>query len=327
MMYDRSGESSPSGTARTATARRPAKVTKKTNAQAATGGSANANPQKKKKPQNKYEPDVPMTKEAAAAWRREQRRKRNRESAAKSRQRQRDRTVELEAELGEWKAKFSAVMDRLNAAEAARGIVPSTPSDLPISKEIRVESATGSTDTTNGTTVPTDPTAAAPHQGSPSTSNETQQQQKHHLIETISRPAVKITGDASSLSPTSSALYLPDAATSMTMMPAADDEGPPDLVAASPAVPTIASRLFPTWSNPPSGSRTPPTSRILLSSRSLPSPPPEPIAPPRSSMSSTFLASPTSPICRSLRQGTTSSVISWPIGSKKWIVFPPRQFF
>ena len=182
--YDRSVESSPSGTAR-----RPAKVTKKTNAQAATGAGANANPQKKKKPQNKYEPDVPMTKEEAAVWRREQRRKRNRDSAAASRQRQRDRIVELEAELGEWKAKFSAVMDRLNAAEVARGIVPSAPSDLPISEEIRVESSTGSTDTTNGFTVPTDPTAAAPHQeGSPSTSNETQQQ-KHHLIETISRPA------------------------------------------------------------------------------------------------------------------------------------------
>lgn len=48
---------------------------------------------------------------------------------------------------------------------------------------------------------------------------------------------MKITGDAPSLSPTSSALYLPDAATSMTMMPAADDECPPALVAASPAVP------------------------------------------------------------------------------------------
>lgn len=47
---------------------------------------------------------------------------------------------------------------------------------------------------------------------------------------------MKITGDAPSLSPTSSALYLPDAATSMTM-PAADDECPPALVAASPAVP------------------------------------------------------------------------------------------
>ena len=129
----------------------------------------------------------PKQRTAAAAWRREQRRKRNRESAAASRQRQRDRIVELEAELGEWKAKFSAVMDRLNAAEVARGIVPSTPSDLPISEEILLESGTGSTDTTNGIAVTADPTAAA-HQGSPSTSNETQQQ-KHHLIETISRPA------------------------------------------------------------------------------------------------------------------------------------------
>ena len=183
----------PSGTV---TAHRPAKVTKKTNAQAVTGGTntttAAAN-NKKKKPQNKYEPDVPMTKEEAAAWRREQRRKRNRESAAASRQKQRDRITELEAELGEWKAKFSAVMGRLNAAEAARGIVPSTASDLPISEEIRVESGTGSTDTTNGST--TDDSAAvisvtAVHQGTTlmSMSNETQQQ-KHHLIETISRPA------------------------------------------------------------------------------------------------------------------------------------------
>lgn len=183
----------PSGTI-TATSRRPAKVAKKTNAQAVTGGSANANAStsaKKKKPQNKYEPDVPMTKEEAAVWRREQRRKRNRESAAASRQKQRDRITELEKELGEWKAKFSAVMGRLNAAEAARGIVPSTASDLPISEEIRVESGTGSTDTTNGIT--TDDSAAviaAVHQGTTPTSmsNETQQQ-KHHLIETISRPA------------------------------------------------------------------------------------------------------------------------------------------
>mmetsp|Transcript_24928 Transcript_24928/g.72095 ORF Transcript_24928/g.72095 Transcript_24928/m.72095 type:complete len:238 (+) Transcript_24928:60-773(+) len=189
--YDLTIESSPSGTATnatataTATGRRPAKVPKNTNAQAATGG--NANTEKKKKAQNKYEPDVPMTKEEAAAWRREQRRKRNRESAAASRQKQRDRIVELETELGEWKAKFSAVMDRLNAAEVARGIVPSAPSDLPISEEIHVESGTGSTDTTNGFTV-TDPTSATVHQGSPSMSNETQQQ-KHHLIETIPRPA------------------------------------------------------------------------------------------------------------------------------------------
>ena len=190
---DRTIESSspPSGTI-TAPSRRPAKVTKKTNGQAVTGGSATTTTTtavavaKKKKPQNKYEPDVPMTKEEAAAWRREQRRKRNRESAAASRQRQRDRITELEKELGEWKAKFSAVMGRLNAAEAARGIVPSTASDLPISEEIRVESGTVSTDTTNGITT----NVAAVYHGTTLTSmsNETQQQ-KHHLIETISRPA------------------------------------------------------------------------------------------------------------------------------------------
>ena len=196
---DRTIESSspPSGTI-TAPSRRPAKVTKKTNGQAVTGGSATTTTTvavaKKKKPQNKYEPDVPMTKEEAAAWRREQRRKRNRESAAASRQRQRDRITELEKELGEWKAKFSAVMGRLNAAEAARGIVPSSASDLPISEEIGVESGTGSTDTTNGITTDDSAavisTVAAVHQGTTLTSmsNETQQQ-KHHLIETISRPA------------------------------------------------------------------------------------------------------------------------------------------
>ena len=58
----------------------------------------------------KYDPDVPMTKEEATAWRREQRRKRNRESAAASRQRQRDRINELEGEVEEWKTKYEAIM-------------------------------------------------------------------------------------------------------------------------------------------------------------------------------------------------------------------------
>jgi len=176
----------------TATARRPAKVTKKTNSRAVTGGTSNSsanNNDNKKKPQNKYEPDVPMTKEEAAAWRREQRRMRNRESAAASRQKQRDRIAELETELGGWKAKFSAVMDRLTAAETARGIIPSTPSDLPISEDFHVESGTVPTDTTDGNlTIDSAAVIAAVRQGSQSMSNETQQQ-KHHLIETISRPA------------------------------------------------------------------------------------------------------------------------------------------
>ena len=70
-----------------------------------------------KKPQMKYDPDVPMTKEEAAVWRREQRRKRNRESAAASRQRQRDRINELEVEAEEWKTKFDGIMDKIRELE------------------------------------------------------------------------------------------------------------------------------------------------------------------------------------------------------------------
>ena len=70
-----------------------------------------------KKPQMKYDPDVPMSKEEATAWRREQRRKRNRESAAASRQRQRDRITELEAELEQWKSACDAVEAKIRALE------------------------------------------------------------------------------------------------------------------------------------------------------------------------------------------------------------------
>jgi hypothetical protein len=73
---------------------------------------------KTKRPQMRYEPDVPMTKEEATAWRREQRRKRNRESAAASRQRQRDRIAELEVEVDEWKVKYQAALERLKGLES-----------------------------------------------------------------------------------------------------------------------------------------------------------------------------------------------------------------
>ncbi|KAL3920726.1 MAG: hypothetical protein SGILL_003111 [Bacillariaceae sp.] len=75
-----------------------------------------------KKPQMKYDPDVPMTKEEAAVWRREQRRKRNRESAALSRQRQRDRISELEVEVADWKHKVDSIMSRIKSLEDASGI-------------------------------------------------------------------------------------------------------------------------------------------------------------------------------------------------------------
>jgi hypothetical protein len=77
---------------------------------------------KSKRPQMRYEPDVPMTKEEATAWRREQRRKRNRESAAASRQRQRDRISELEVEVDDWKVKYKAALDRLKRLESLHGM-------------------------------------------------------------------------------------------------------------------------------------------------------------------------------------------------------------
>lgn len=75
---------------------------------------------KAKKPQMRYDPDVPMTKEEAAAWRKEQRRKRNRESAAASRQRQRDRITELEEEVNQWKNKYEEALARIEKLEQMR---------------------------------------------------------------------------------------------------------------------------------------------------------------------------------------------------------------
>mmetsp|Transcript_2805 Transcript_2805/g.3353 ORF Transcript_2805/g.3353 Transcript_2805/m.3353 type:complete len:266 (+) Transcript_2805:47-844(+) len=74
--------------------------------------------------QNRYEPEVPMTKEQEAEWRKEARKQRNRESAAASRNKVRNRIVELEAEVEGWKAKYMVLMQRLDALEKA------TPSPL-----------------------------------------------------------------------------------------------------------------------------------------------------------------------------------------------------
>jgi len=91
----------------------------------------------KKKPQMKYDPDVPMNKEEAALWRREQRRKRNRESAALSRQRQRDRIGDLEVEVDEWKTKVELIMERIKKLEEKSGIDSSKliPGTLPNYKQ------------------------------------------------------------------------------------------------------------------------------------------------------------------------------------------------
>lgn len=97
-----------------------------------------------KKPQMKYDPDVPMTKDEAAAWRREQRRKRNRESAAASRQRQRDRIAELEIEMGGWKDKYNEMMSKIRKLEEATGssktaeFVPTSRAETPVPEALTV---------------------------------------------------------------------------------------------------------------------------------------------------------------------------------------------
>eukprot|EP00980_Cylindrotheca_fusiformis_P017900 scaffold5682_cov140-Cylindrotheca_fusiformis.AAC.11 len=87
----------------------------------ATSGEGSDDESAKKKTQIRYDPEVPMSKEQLAAWRREARRVRNRESAAASRQRIRNRISELEVEVGEWKTKYSQAMQRLQSLQQTAG--------------------------------------------------------------------------------------------------------------------------------------------------------------------------------------------------------------
>lgn len=73
----------------------------------------------KRKTQIRYDPEIPMSKEQLAAWRREARRVRNRESAAASRQRIRNRIDELELEVEDWKTKYNEAVKRLHDLQKA----------------------------------------------------------------------------------------------------------------------------------------------------------------------------------------------------------------
>ena len=68
----------------------------------------------------RYDPDVPMSKEEASAWRREARRVRNRESAAASRRKIRNRIEDLEEEVEKWKLKYEALMKELDEKKSDR---------------------------------------------------------------------------------------------------------------------------------------------------------------------------------------------------------------
>lgn len=138
-----------------------------------------------KKPQMKYDPDVPMSREAAAVWRREQRRKRNRESAAASRQRQRDRIAELEIEIQEFQDQYNKVMRKVQAMEDLTNMTDDLIDSLPIVSPIATIT---SFSIVTGKDLETDATVV-------SDSESDKETEHHHQYKMISRPAVKITDD------------------------------------------------------------------------------------------------------------------------------------
>jgi len=87
-----------------------------------SSSSSNSSSRKKRPTQMRYDPEVPMTKEEAAAWRREARRVRNRQSAAASRQKTRDRIEELEAEVDCWQLKFAELEAKVRAYEVQNSV-------------------------------------------------------------------------------------------------------------------------------------------------------------------------------------------------------------
>lgn len=136
--------------------------------------------------QMRYDPEVPMSKEEASAWRREQRRLRNRESAAASRQKTRDRIAELEIEVDEWRIKYAELERKYKLHVGAQsqgslllsqpkeqGLVspaispPSSPHVSPVSPDTTLSSAT-----------------LLEYQA-----ESVHEDRNQHLIETISRPA------------------------------------------------------------------------------------------------------------------------------------------
>jgi len=67
--------------------------------------------------QKRYDPEVPMSKEEAKAWRAAARRVRNRESAAASREKTRSRIAELEGEVEAWKTKYYELLEQMQKPE------------------------------------------------------------------------------------------------------------------------------------------------------------------------------------------------------------------
>jgi hypothetical protein len=82
--------------------------------------------------QVRYSPDVSMTEEELAVWRREQRRIRNRDSAAMTRRKTRDLITNLKNNVADWKRKYEKLEDENKSLRdyfQSRGLV--IPDDIP----------------------------------------------------------------------------------------------------------------------------------------------------------------------------------------------------
>jgi len=83
-------------------------------------------------PEVRYSPDVSMTEEELAVWRREQRRIRNRDSAAMTRRKTRDLITNLKNNVADWKRKYEKLEDENKSLRdyfQSRGLV--IPDDIP----------------------------------------------------------------------------------------------------------------------------------------------------------------------------------------------------
>jgi hypothetical protein len=155
--------------------------------------------------QVRYSPDVAMTEEELAAWRRDQRRIRNRDSAAMTRQRTRELIVNLQNDVDEWKKKYQKLEDENRALRDhfnSRGLV--IPDNTTTELSVRKEDLKGIVSPTTSPVLSAKPfdssdilaipaLVVSQSVGStlaPSVIMEVKQQQPtQHLIEMTSRPA------------------------------------------------------------------------------------------------------------------------------------------
>ena len=140
--------------------------------------------------QVRYSPDVPMTEEELASWRRDQRRIRNRDSAATTRRKTRELISELQNAADQWRKKY----EKLEAENAdllkklqSRGVLDVS-TDSMSKAVIPVPPSPELTSITDATPIVTEENVLDDCCGEAMIKGQ-QHEPKQHLTEMISRPA------------------------------------------------------------------------------------------------------------------------------------------